>query len=130
MKTVVLDANVIVRYVLGDNPKLSLEARDLIEKNKFYLDEVILAEVIWVLGSVYGKTSKWIASVMKKFVSMNRVTNPRKGKMIEALGWFEKKNLNYIDCWIWVMSRDLGLELATQDKKLNEFIKSKNGKKK
>ena len=47
-----IDANVILRYLLGDYPQMSEEARKVIEDGAFTLPEVI-AEVVYVLKGVY-----------------------------------------------------------------------------
>lgn len=47
-----IDANVILRYLLGDHPQMSKEAKKIIEDGAFTLPEV-LAEVIYVLKGVY-----------------------------------------------------------------------------
>lgn len=51
-----IDANIILRYLLGDHPQMSAEAKKIIEKGAFTLSEVI-AEVVYVLKGVYAETS-------------------------------------------------------------------------
>ena len=47
-----IDANVILGYLLGDHPQMSEEARQIIQKGAFTLPEVI-AEVVYVLTGIY-----------------------------------------------------------------------------
>ena len=47
-----IDANVILRYLLEDHPQLSPEAKKVIESGTYTLPEV-LAEVVYVLKGVY-----------------------------------------------------------------------------
>lgn len=47
-----IDANVILRYLLEDHPQLSPEAKKVIESGAYTLPEV-LAEVVYVLKGVY-----------------------------------------------------------------------------
>lgn len=47
-----IDANVILRYLLGDHPQMSEEARRIIEDGAFTLPEII-AEVVYVLKGVF-----------------------------------------------------------------------------
>jgi predicted nucleic acid-binding protein len=47
-----IDANVVLRYLLGDHPQMSEEDRQIIEEGAFILPEVI-AEVVYVLIGVY-----------------------------------------------------------------------------
>ena len=54
-----LDTNVLVRYFVQDDPEQSRKARDVIERrlteqNPGYVGVVVMAEISWVLKSVYG----------------------------------------------------------------------------
>lgn len=51
-----IDANVILRYLLEDHPQLSPEAKKVIESGAYTLPEV-LAEVVYVLKGVYKELS-------------------------------------------------------------------------
>lgn len=48
----VIDANLILRYFLGDREAIRVE-KLLRSKNKLLLSDVILAEIVWVLDSYY-----------------------------------------------------------------------------
>lgn len=50
----IIDANLILRYLLGDREAGKVE-KLLRSKNKLLLSDVILAEIVWVLDSYY----KW-----------------------------------------------------------------------
>lgn len=45
-----IDANVILRYLLGDHPEYSEKAKKVIEEGAYTLPEVI-AEVVYVLNA-------------------------------------------------------------------------------
>lgn len=47
-----IDANVILRYLMKDHPELSEKARQMIEEGAFTLPEVV-AEVVYVLRGMY-----------------------------------------------------------------------------
>lgn len=48
----VIDANLILRYLLGD-PEAAKVEKLLRGKNRFLLSDVVLAEIVWVLDSYY-----------------------------------------------------------------------------
>ncbi len=57
-KTILLNANVVIRFFLNDHPKLSLQSKKIFSRSekgliKLYLDEVVLAEIIRTLSSFY-----------------------------------------------------------------------------
>jgi predicted nucleic-acid-binding protein len=123
MKTVFVDANVIIRHLLGDHPVLSLEARKQFVRAQsgeveLYLDEVIVAEVVWVLSSFYKIAREDISKQLLEIISQEWVVNSRKRLMIKSLEMFENNNLDYIDCWALNVAKGKKLELKSFDKKL------------
>lgn len=128
MKRIVfVDANIIIRFFLGDHPLLSAQAQTMIEKAqngqyRIYLDEVVVAEVVWTLSSYYEKGKVDIANQISKLLSQNWIINPRKKLILKSLSLFEKTNLSYIDCWIYIINQHLKTDLATFDKNLKNLV--------
>jgi len=123
-KTALLDANVIIRFLLNDHPKLSLQAKKFFSQAEkglinLYLDEVVLAEVIWTLSSFYKIKKTEIIDRLKTLLAQDWLVNPKKELLLEALGAYRRANLDYIDCWILVVSKSLGVTLETFDQKLS-----------
>jgi predicted nucleic-acid-binding protein len=64
-----LDTNVVVRYLTQDDPKQSPIATRLMEKTLSsdepgYISLVVLAEVVWVLASLYSVDRLGVAEVV------------------------------------------------------------------
>ena len=53
--TKLIDANVILRYLLNDNPEMAQQAKAVIEGGAYTKPEII-AEVVYVLKGVYHAT--------------------------------------------------------------------------
>ncbi len=126
MKTILVDANIIIRFLLNDHPTLSFQAKDIILKAqqgslKLYLDEVVIAEIIWTLSSFYRIKRFEISDKLEEIVSQNWVINPKKDLIIQTLALFRSSNLDYIDCWLFVVGKSLDIELATFDKALKKL---------
>ena len=125
-KTIIVDANIIIRFLLNDHPKLSQLATSLFSKAqkkliKIYLDEVILAEVIWTLSSFYKIKKADLIDNIEKFISQDWIVNTKKKSMLKALYLYKSANLDYIDCWIFVVSQALKFKLETFDKNLRRL---------
>ena len=58
-----IDANVILRYLLRDNDEMSQRAKTIIEAGAFTLPEII-AEVVYVLKGVYSVPRDEIADTL------------------------------------------------------------------
>lgn len=127
IKTVVVDANIIIRFLLDDHPKLSLVAKTIFQKAekgmyKIYLDEVILAEVVWTLSSFYKIQKKDLVDRLQQLVSQDWLVNPKKKLLLMTLDLYLSSNLDYIDCWILNVSKSLGIKLETFDRNLKRFV--------
>ena len=125
-ETIIVDANIIIRFLLNDHPKLSQLAISLFSKAqkkliKIYLDEVILAEVIWTLSSFYKIKKADLIDNIEKFISQDWIVNTKKKSMLKALYLYKSANLDYIDCWIFVVSQALKFKLETFDKNLRRL---------
>lgn len=125
MKQLLVDANVVLRFLLGDSTTLSPKAKDIFQKaedgaHEIYLDEVIVAETVWVLQSFYKLNRKDIAGKLLTLLGQDWIINPRKPLMLSALTAYEHGPLHYIDCWILAVSHRLEIPLATFDHKLKK----------
>lgn len=127
MKSIVLiDTNILLRYLRNDHPTLSIKAQKIFEKAyknsiKIYLDEIVLAETIWVLSSHFKTPKSLIVSKLLEQLYFEWIINPRKKLIIKALGLFGKTNLSYIDCWIFIVNQNLETSLETFDSDLKKL---------
>jgi predicted nucleic-acid-binding protein len=90
-----IDANVIVRFLVGDDLKLSGKASDILRrvesgKTVVTCDPVNLAEVVWVLGSFYGLSNKQISEGLEPLLGAEGFLIPNKNRYIEALRLFSE----------------------------------------
>lgn len=118
-----LDTNVLLRFLLKDHPTLSPQARNIILTGKHYLDEIILAQVIWVLSSYYKQSRHDIAVSIDKLLSLPHLMNPRKSLILQAVQLYKDTSLEYVDCWLLTVSKAHNLNLTTFDKKLTTHLK-------
>ena len=69
-----LDTNVLVRYIVQDDPAQSAAANTLIEAKCTVdapgrVDAIVLCELAWVLESAYGYQKEVVVSVLKQLLS-------------------------------------------------------------
>ena len=107
-----IDANVILRYLLRDHQQMSEDARRIIENGAFTLPEVI-AEVVYVLKGVYKIERHEIAGVLIEFLDDVIVENQNVVK--EALFLFSETSLDFVDCILIARHRVLGDEVAVKE---------------
>ena len=114
-----IDANVILRYLLGDHPQMSEEAKNVIRNGAFTLPEV-LAEVIYVLKGVYQVGRIEIAKTLIEF--LDEITVDNQESMCEALSLFSETSLDFVDCVLIARHRILNEDVVSFDKKLNKML--------
>lgn len=97
-----VDANAILRFVLGDDPELSAKARAVfkaMEDGQVVLvcDPVNLAEAVWVLLSYYKASCTDIADALLPLVKAAGFHVPDKERYVRALELFGQGALRFGD---------------------------------
>ncbi len=124
--TILIDTNILLRFLLQDHSQhfaytKSLFHKAALGKIKIYLDEVIVAEAIWVLTTHYDTDKLEAAQKLTKFINQHWVKNPRKKVILKALLLYSSTNLSYVDCWVLTVSKHQKLKLETFDKALQKL---------
>ncbi|MBR5914292.1 MAG: PIN domain-containing protein [Selenomonadaceae bacterium] len=119
MKKFLIDANVILRYLLNDIEDMANEAKKVIDSGAWTLPEVI-AEVVYVLKSVYKVDRKEIANAILEI--LKEIEIEHKNVMNEALKIFSETNLDFVDCILIAYNKVENIEIFSFDKKLNNKL--------
>ena len=123
--TIIVDANVILRYLLKDNEKFYKEAEALFNdtfsgKKRIWIMHSVIAEVVYVLLKLYKVTRKEIAEVLTELMKIKGVKIQDKEILFRAFKIFKSKNLDFVDCLLCAYSKKC--EVMSFDKKLNKCI--------
>jgi len=115
------DANVFLRYLLGDVPKQAETAREAINDG-VWLSEAVLAEVVYVLNGVYEMPRHAIAGLLVRL--LDEVTSENKMLLKTALEFYgTKRKLDFVDCLLAARKRVIaGDEVFTFDKDLMKAL--------
>jgi len=68
-----IDTNVVVRYLTGDDPVQSPQARALVDGNEIYVSRTVMLESDWVLRSAYGFAPTQVSAALRAFAGLSRV---------------------------------------------------------
>ena len=99
---VMVDANVILRYILNNDEILSERAEKIIHENKVFVTIEVIAEVVYVL----------------------EVESKDKDIIICAVDIYANHNLDFVDCVLYSYKKINEYEIKTFDKKLNKLLES------
>lgn len=124
---IIVDANIILRYLLRDNEKFYKEAEALFNdafsgKKKILIMHSIIAEVVYVLLKLYKVSRKEIAEVLIELMKIKGVKVQDKEILLNTFKIFKNKNLDFIDCLLCAYSRKY--QVMSFDKEVNKYIKS------
>lgn len=85
-----IDTNLIVRYLTGDHPEQSPQARAVVDGGTVFVPVTVVLEVEWVLRSGYGYPPEDVARALRAFGGLPTVTIEEAAIVAEALDLAEK----------------------------------------
>jgi predicted nucleic acid-binding protein len=102
MKEVLVDANVILRYLTKDPPAMAEAAFKIFDearsgKISLLIIPITVAEVVWVLESFYEYPKQQIAETMTQFLMCGGLEVESLDLLIGALTLYHEKNLDFAD---------------------------------
>ena len=100
-----LDPNVLVRYIVREDPTQTALADRCIEhrcsrEQPGYVSHLVLAELYWVLGRGYGYPRRMLGDVLATLLSSEEVKIQDAALVRSALGNFSAGAANFADCLI------------------------------
>ena len=118
------DANVFLRFILNDNKEMADYAETLLNNHETFLLHEVIAEMVYVLSSVYNIKRIDISNVLSNLLIYAETDD--KAVMLQALKNYSQTKLDFVDCILLAYSMIQNIEIATFDKKLVNKIKAKH----
>lgn len=127
--TKVVDANIIIRFLLGDSPVHTERIKKYIRegKEKLILTDVTVAEIVWVLSSYYKEPKEKICEMLLNLLEVP-VFNTNKKLITQAVSLFREYSVDYIDAYLAAVALENdSIAVLSYDKsmdKINEIKRS------
>jgi len=86
---IAIDANVVVRFLVNDDPEQAQRARRLIESEDVFLSTTVLLETEWVLRVAYKRPRARSLEMLRAFLGLPRVIAEDLRVAVTALEWAE-----------------------------------------
>ena len=117
-----VDTNVLVRLIVRDDPA-QVERAEAFVAQGAWVSQLVLAETVWVLDSVYGLERAQIATVVGMLLEHDRLTLQDEDVIREAHSAFERhRSAGFTDCLIVEAARKAGhLPVGTFDKAMSRI---------
>lgn len=107
-----LDTNVLVRYIMQDDPKQSIMATQLIESldvdGPGFVTLVSVLELYWVLTSCYQLNAEQVNQALMVLLQAKQIVVDRADQVLRALRVFENSKADFADCLIERISASAG----------------------
>jgi predicted nucleic-acid-binding protein len=122
-----LDSNILVRVVAADDPAQTRAARALLERGgKFFIADIVLVEMVWVLMRLYGFQRIELVTVVGSLLDRADLVFEDESRIRYALKAMEAGE-DFADRLVVEIARSSGCErMASLDGKLSrrhpEFV--------
>lgn len=114
-----IDANVMLRYLLNDVPEMAQQAKSVIESGAYTRPEII-AEVVYVLKGVYHAEKEDIQVYIRQILREVRCTETN--AVLYAVDLYASVALDFVDCLLVAYHVLKNEDVFTFDKKLSKFL--------
>jgi predicted nucleic acid-binding protein len=119
--TAFVDTNVLVRHLTGDPPDMAARATVYLAKESDLLvTDVILAETVYVLESVYEAPRAMIGESMRSLLAMESVVNPDPAVLLRAVEVYERDRIDFTDAYLVACAESTDVQrIASFDRSLD-----------
>ena len=128
METYLLDANVVLRFLLRDQPVMAAAAEALFARAergevRLVLDSLILAEVVFVLQSYYKLGREVIADALLDLINSGGVVETDRPALLnDALERYRRHpQVDFGDAMLGALAAEQNLPVASFDRDLDRF---------
>jgi predicted nucleic-acid-binding protein len=118
----IVDANIILRYLLADIPEPFIRSKEILEGDTVHLPFEVLAEIVYVLEKVYSVPRKEISGSITRLLKYPNIStyDAEVGEL--AMKTYADSNLDFIDALLYAYHKLRGNEIVTFDSQLSRYI--------
>lgn len=116
----IFDANMILRYLLNDNPDMYEKSKQLLKEDNVWVTLEVIAEVVYVFRKVYAMERQIVSDKVRAFAELVKCKESNVLDM--AIDTYATQNLDFVDCVLYAYNKVDGFEIATFDKKLLRLL--------
>ena len=122
-----VDANVVLRYLLDDHAELSAKATEIIELQAVTLPMEAACEVVYVLQKVYAVERKDIQRQLGALLNETLVSMEKPAVFLKGLECYSDSGLDFVDALLWAYHVVEKESVFTFDDKLNRYLQRAGG---
>ena len=124
----IVDANVILRYLLADHPDYFQKAESFMGQVKegiirVFIPDGVLIECVYVLLKIYKVPRIDIVKGLTGILNYRGVINDNRSILINSLNLFQEKNIDIVDAIIHTLAQEKKWTYFTFDKDIGKLNK-------
>jgi predicted nucleic-acid-binding protein len=123
--TIYLDTNVILRFLVGDIPEMSIKAADVIANTLCTTPIEVIAEAVYNLEKYYNYTRELVSEKIIDFISLKEDLVIEGNIVRFACNLYASSNLDFVDCLLDGYAKVKGNPIFTFDADLKKQLGAK-----
>jgi len=97
----VVDSNILVRHLTGDPPDQAKRATEFLRSSDgLILVDLVVAEVVYVLESVYEVERERVAEFVRAVIGFPAVVVPDEALLLRALEIYEQHRIHFAESYL------------------------------
>jgi predicted nucleic-acid-binding protein len=117
-----VDANIVLRYVLNDHPQLSQQAADMLEQQTVIVPVEVVCEVVYVLQKVYHISREEIHRKLSDLLAESLISVEKPAIVQHALQTYSTSSLDIVDAFLSAYHVVEQQQVLTFDEKLQKYL--------
>lgn len=117
-----VDANIVLRYVLNDHPQLSQQAADILERQMVIVPMEVVCEVVFVLQKVYRVSRDEIRKKLCDLLDESLLSVEKPDVLRQALQTYATSSLDIVDTLLWAYAVVEQQQVLTFDEQLRKYL--------
>lgn len=118
----IVDANILLRYLLNDHADHYEQAVGIIEGLNVYIPFEVFAEVVYVLEKLYNVPRGAVNVALRTLISYENISTYDKDVLEKALQIFHKKKIDFVDSLLLGYNHVKKYKVYSFDKGLNKLL--------
>jgi predicted nucleic-acid-binding protein len=126
-----IDANIVLRHILGDDRALAAKAESILAPVRngtqtAIIHHAVIAECVYVLEGQLGGAPAKISRVMSGVLQYPGFVGERLDVVLLAFDYFKTTSLSFVDSLLLAHAEVDRMRIATFDKKLHKLAAKRN----
>jgi predicted nucleic-acid-binding protein len=118
----IVDANIILRYLLNDQAELFDKAVQIIDNNDVFVPFEVMAEVVYVLEKLYRVPRTDIRMSLEMLISYPNISFTNQEILLQAILLYKEKRIDFVDSLLIAYNHVENYKIYTFDKKLEKLL--------